>query len=208
MKCTFYIPTDTNDTIVVHRHNDDGTWSLAEFDWMGFKDYGSQRHRFKMDGLKPYITTDEYGITIPMIRRIADKRMHNELSEIGLEIKTDQRYWHREFIEAAITEHQLIVITHRVYGKLYRDDEQNISCKVAYINLDDWVETLENGRTLDHFKGGWRFRNYDDELKSIEPSKIIRMLTEGEARNMALDLFTARMDHYTDAYKKYVGVKG
>lgn len=207
MKCTFYLPTYERDTIVVHRHNDDGTWSYSEFDWLGFCEYGTQKHRFNLNGLKPYVTTDEYGITIPIIKRIADKRMHHELSEIGLEIQTDKRCWHREFIEAAVTEHQLIVITHRVYGKLYRDDDQEISCKVAFVNLHDWTETLDSGRTIDHTIGGWRLRNYDEELKCIDQSKVIRMITEAEARNIAFDVFTARMNQYIEDYKQYIGVE-
>ena len=207
MRCTFYLPTYEKETIVVHKHNDDGTWSLGEFDWLGFCDYGTQKNRFRMDGLKPYVMTDEYETTIPIIKRIADKRMHKEISDIGLQIKTDKRYWHREFIEAAVTEHQLIVITHRVSGKLYRDDDMEISCKVAFVDLHDWTQTLDNGRTMDHTIGGWRFNNYDHELKSIDPSKVIRMITEAEARKIAFDVFTARMDRYIEDYKEYIGVK-
>lgn len=207
MKCTFYLPTYEKETIIVHRHNDDGTWSLGEFDWLGFCDYGTQKNKFKMAGMKPYVTTDEYWTTIPIIKRIADKRMHHELSEIGLEIKTDKRYWHREFIEAAVTEHQLIVITHRVYGKLYRDDDQEISCKVAFVNLHDWTETLDSGKTVEHTIGGWRFSNYDSELKSINQSAVIRMITEGEARRIAFDAFTAHMNQYIENYKQYIGVE-
>lgn len=207
MKCTFYLPTYEKETIVVHRHNDDGTWSLGEFDWLGFCDYGTQKNKFRMNGMKPYVTTDEHGTTIPIIKRIADKRMHHELYEIGLEIMTDKRYWHREFIEAAVTEHQLIVITHRVYGKLYRDDDQEISCKVAFVNLHDWTETLDSDKTVNHTIGGWRFSNYDSELKSINQSAVIRMITEGEARRIAFDAFTARMNRYIEDYKQYIGVE-
>ena len=52
-----------------------------------------------------------------------------------------------------------------------------------------------------------RTKNYDHELKSIDPSKVIRMITEAEARKIAFDVFTARMENYVDQYKQYIGVE-
>ena len=202
--CTIYLPTYESDTIVVQRKNDDGTWSLAEFDWLGFKDYGKQTHRFRMEGLKPYVSTDQYEITIPIIKRIAKKRLLHQLSEVGLQLETDERFWHREFIGAGITEHKLIVITHKVYGKLYRDEEQNISCKVAYVYLNDCVEEFA-GKMMEHSVGAWGFHSYDSELKVIDESKVIRTLTKAEARQLACKAFTENMNRWIDGYKEFVG---
>lgn len=201
MNCTFYLPTYDDKTVIAHRHNDDGMWSIREFGTLGVASYGPQKHKFNLTGIKPYVIMDEIETVLPRVQCIARQRIIGNLRDVGLGAETDKRYWHRDFIEAGIGGHELFVVTHRVYGYLYRDEEQKVSCKVARVSLGDWV----NEKGMQYYVGYWGFQNYDNKIMELDKSKMDRMVTWAEARQLAFDAFSERVDRDIEAFKRFAG---
>lgn len=198
-KVTYRIePYNRDDAITVLKQSDDGTWTMAFYDWNGrIHYYGPQRSRFRTDDV--YVSTTEYDTIRPILKSIGKRMVMNNMDSIGLHCIEDFKGNSREFLEAGIIDDRLVVITRRVDPR----NEPRIGCRVASVSLQD-VRGDDPTGWDDRIRGGWRWTNHD-EVMTLNDG--IPKLTRGEAVKVAVQAFKDRSDQLRKEFDRFCEVE-